>query len=128
MSNENIKEKSPNKDNPEQKNINESFLKKFNLTLETVIEENKKLLNYEDILNKQKNMSFTSKYIPSIKLIKYLERILHYTEAEESTFIIALIYIDRIGKISNVILMKILYIILIIIHLYLEYLLLNCNN
>lgn len=104
MSNENIKEKSPNKDNPEQKNINESFLKKFNLTLETVIEENKKLLNYEDILNKQKNMSFTSKYIPSIKLIKYLERILHYTEAEESTFIIALIYIDRIGKISNVIL------------------------
>ena len=104
MSNENIKDKSPNKNNPEEKNINEIFLNKFNLTLETVIEVNKELSNYEDILNKQKNMSFTSKYIPSITVIKYLERIMHYTEAEESTFIIALIYIDRIGKISNIIL------------------------
>jgi len=104
MSKENIQAKSQNKDNPEEKNINEAFLKKFNLTLETVISENKKLSNYDDLLHKQKNMSFTSKYIPSITLIKYLERIMHYTEAEESTFIIALIYIDRIGKISNVIL------------------------
>ena len=104
MSNENIKDKFPNKNNPEEKNINEIFLKKFNLTLETVIEINKELSNYKDNLNKQKNMSFTSKYIPSITLIKYLERIMRYTEAEESTFLIALIYIDRIGKISNVIL------------------------
>ena len=104
MSNENIKDKSSNKNNPEEKNINEIFLKKFNLTLETVIDANKELSNYEDILNKQKNMSFTLKYKPSITLIQYLERIMHYTEAEESTFIIALIYIDRIGKISNVIL------------------------
>ena len=104
MSNENIKDKFANKNNPEEKNINEIFLKKFNLTLETVIEINKDLSNYKDILNKQKNTSFTSKYIPSITLIKYLERIMRYTEAEESTFLIALIYIDRIGKISNVIL------------------------
>ena len=104
MSNGDKKEKSTNMNKPKEKTINESFLNKLNLILEMVIEENNKLPNYHDLLNKQRNMVFTSKYIPSINLKKYLERILNYTEAEESTFIIALIYIDRIGNFSNVIL------------------------
>ena len=104
MSNGDKKEKSTNMNKPKEKIINESFLNKLNLILEMVIEENNKLPNYHDLLNKQRNMVFTSKYIPSINLKKYLERILNYTEAEESTFIIALIYIDRIGNFSNVIL------------------------
>ena len=104
MSNGEKKEKSTNMNKPKEKTINESFLNKLNLILEMVIEENNKLPNYHDLLNKQRNMVFTSKYIPSINLKKYLERILNYTEAEESTFIIALIYIDRIGNFSNVIL------------------------
>lgn len=104
MSNGEKKEKSTNMNKPKEKTINEPFLNKLNLILEMVIEENNKLPNYHDLLNKQRNMVFTSKYIPSINLKKYLERILNYTEAEESTFIIALIYIDRIGNFSNVIL------------------------
>ena len=56
MSKENIQAKSQNKDNPEEKNINEAFLKKFNLTLETVISENKKLLRLSVItLQKYQN-------------------------------------------------------------------------
>ena len=104
MSNGDKKDKSTNINKSKEKTINESFLNKMNLILEMVIEENNKLSNYHDILKKQRNMPFTSKYIPSINLKKYLERILYYTEAEESTFIIALIYIDRIGNFSNVIL------------------------
>ncbi len=104
MSSEDKKEESPKSNNSEEKAINVSLIHKINLTLELVIDENKNSSNYEEMLIKQKNMLFTSKAVPSIKLEKYIERILYYTEAEESTFIIALIYIDRISKISNVIL------------------------
>ena len=54
------------------------------------------------VLSQQK-MSFNTNNIPNITIQKYLERIFKYTEAEESTFIIALIYIDRINQISNII-------------------------
>jgi hypothetical protein len=104
MSPEDKKEESIIANNSGEKAVNVSLINKIKLTLELVIEENKNSSNYEDMLIKQKNMSFTSKAPPSIKLEKYIERILYYTEAEESTFIIALIYIDRISKISNVIL------------------------
>ena len=49
-------------------------------------------------------MCFSSSSIPSIELKKYLERIIIYTESEESTIIIALIYIDRLSKFSGIIL------------------------
>ena len=83
--------------------IVESLLIKINKILEIVMEENKELENYNDKLLSQQKMSFNTNNIPNITIQKYLERIFKYTEAEESTFIIALIYIDRINQISDII-------------------------
>ena len=84
--------------------INESLLNKINQIFKIVLEENEKLKNYPDKLNSQKNMTFNSNYIPSISIKKYLYRIAYYTEIEENTIIIALIYIDRISEISKIML------------------------
>lgn len=81
-----------------------SLINKINQILLIVLEENKNSSNYKDKLLSQKDMPLTSSFIPSITIKKYLERIINYTEAEESTFIIALIYIDRLNNISKVIL------------------------
>ena len=87
----------------ENQKIVESLLIKINKILEIVMEENKELENYNEKLLSQQKMSFNTNNIPNITIQKYLERIFKYTEAEESTFIIALIYIDRINQISNII-------------------------
>ena len=52
------------------------------------------------ILIGQEN-AFYSKKIPPISLDKYLERLLKYSEAAESTIIIMLIYIDKICEKSS---------------------------
>ena len=74
------------------------------LNLELMIEENKKLNNYRKIIKLQKKLIFSSLKYPKIPLSNYIKRIKKYTEMDESTFIIALIYIDRICEISNLIL------------------------
>ena len=84
--------------------LNESFLNKINLIFKVILEENKKLKNYRDKIMSQKNMPFYSNYIPSISTKNYLFRIVKYTEVEDNTIIIALIYIDRICEISKIIL------------------------
>ena len=84
--------------------INESLLNKINLIFKVVLEENKKLQNYSDKIMSQKNMSFYSNYIPSISIKNYLFRILNYTEIEDNTIIIALIYIDRICEMAKIML------------------------
>ena len=84
--------------------LNESFLNKINLIFKVILEENKKLKNYRDKIMSQKNMPFYSNYIPSISTKNYLFRIVKYTEVEDNTLIIALIYIDRICEISKIIL------------------------
>ena len=97
-------EKTKNNDYENNKTKNKIMVKKINQVLEIVLEENKSLNNYKEKLVSQRNMSFTSLHKPPITIEKYLERILNYTAAEESTIIIALIYIDRLSNISNVIL------------------------
>ena len=47
-------------------------------------------------------MPLSSYNIPSISIKDYLLRIQNYTEAEESTFIIALMYINRLNKIGKI--------------------------
>ena len=84
--------------------LNKILLNKINQILEIVLKENKNLKNYEQKLVSQKNMSFSASFIPPISVNQYLARILKYSEAEESTLIIALIYIDRLNSISNIIL------------------------
>lgn len=53
---------------------------------------------------KQKKLTFHSKNPASVSLNDYVERILKYTHIEESTLIIALIYIDRLCEKQNLIL------------------------
>eukprot|EP01036_Dinobryon_divergens_P009416 gene9416-12589_t len=47
---------------------------------------------------------FQSSYAPGITVIAYLERIRKYARCSDSCFIVALIYIDRIIEIRNVVL------------------------
>ena len=88
----------------ETKQVNESLLKKLNDIFLMILEHNKTSNEYEEKLLSQKNMSFSSNHIPKISIKNYLKRILNYTEVEESTLIIALIYIDRLNQLSKVIL------------------------
>ena len=84
--------------------INEILLNKINKILLIVLEENKTLKNYKEKVSSQKNMSFTSYKKPSLSIKDYLLRIQNYTEAEDNTIIIALMYIDRLSDISSILL------------------------
>ena len=59
----------------------ESHIKNFNIinsinkTLSKIIEANKNLPNYKDILKKQSKTCFTSKSVPDLSLFDYLIRI-----------------------------------------------------
>lgn len=72
--------------------------------LQEIVEENKNQKISKDVLEKQKKLSFHSKNPASIALVGYVERILKYTHIEESTLVIALIYIDRLCEKQNLIL------------------------
>ena len=84
--------------------INEILLNKINKILSIVIEENKNLKNYKEKVLSQRDMSFTSYKKPSLSIKDYLFRIQNYTEAEDNTIIIALMYIDRLSDISSILL------------------------
>ena len=88
----------------ESKLVNEVLLKKLNEIFLMILEENKNSNDYKEKLYNQKNMSFSSNHIPKISIMNYLKRIQYYTEMEESTLIMALIYIDRLNQLSKVIL------------------------
>ena len=81
-----------------------SLLDSIISNLELIIEENKKLNNYQKIIKSQRKLIFSSLKYSKISLSQYIKRINKYTEMGESTFIIALIYIDRICELSNIIL------------------------
>ena len=105
--NQSDKEKRKNKKGEENE---KSQIKNFNLIksisqiLLTIIEDNKKLSNYKEIIKSQKNMVFSSNSIPSISLNDYLIRIQTYSQIEKSTLIISLILIDHICKKAQLIL------------------------
>ena len=88
----------------EELQVNESLLNKISTILSIVLEENKSLDDYKEKLSSQKNMSFTSYNKPSLSIKDYLYRIQNYTEAEDNTIIIALMYIDRLSEISSLLL------------------------
>ena len=72
--------------------------------LNLFIEKSKELPNYSQKLKKQEKSIFNAKKIPKISLKEYLERIKFYTEIENNTLIISLIYIDRLLQNTNLIL------------------------
>lgn len=84
---------------------NELFiLENINYTLKSLIEENKNLFHYKEEISKQKKLIFFSEEIPSISVKDYLYRIHSFTEAENSTLILGLIYIDKICEKASIIL------------------------
>ena len=80
---------------------NKDLINAISVTLSTIIEENKKLQNYKEILMRQSKMIFSSKTIPNISIYDYLIRIQTYSLIEKSTLILSLIYIDRLCELCK---------------------------
>ena len=85
-------------------NSNNILIDNISAILESLIEENKNLQNYHELISKQKNLIFNSPDIPSISIQDYLYRVHSFSEIEDNTLILALIYIDKICDISSIIL------------------------
>ena len=83
---------------------NMNLINSISKTLTTILENNKKLKNYRDILKKQSLMYFSANTIPNITIKDYLVRIQNYSEVERSTLILSLILIDRMCRKSGVLL------------------------
>ena len=94
--NQSEKEKGKNNKTEEIKDSNIDIVNSISEALTLILEENKKLKNYKEMIVKQSKMIFSSKSIPSISLYDYLKRIQKYTQLERSTLIITLILVDHI--------------------------------
>ena len=82
----------------------ENIIKSICNTLSTIIEENKKLSNYKEILKKQSHICFNSNSLSNITLYEYIIRIQKYSFIEKSTLVLSLIYIDRFCKLGKIML------------------------
>ena len=98
----NRKQKLKQKSSPQPQTINHDLLRAMSITLTSILDSNKNMENYSEILDKQSRIVFSSNIIPNISLLDYLIRIQTYTNAEKSTLIISLIYIDRICNKANI--------------------------
>ena len=100
------KDKEKAKDNiPENEDIkNKNLINSISKTLNTILEQNKKLKNYKEIIKSQSIMYFSANSIPNITIKDYLIRIQNYSEIEKSTLILAIILIDHMCKRSGVLL------------------------
>ena len=73
-----------------------NFAKSISIIINELIDSNSKNENE----NENKNDIFETKGIPDISLYEYLIRIISYSNCEENTLILSLIYIDKIVKIK----------------------------
>ena len=89
---------------PENQAENTNTIKSICNTLSTIIEDNKKLPNYKDILKKQIPILFNSNLYLNISLYDYIIRIQKYSFIEKSTLVLALTYIDRFCKLGKIML------------------------
>ena len=96
------KNKNTEEDDDEKKNLD--LIKSISATLTTILEENKKLDNYKEIIKKQSKMVFSANSIPGISIKDYLIRIQTYSGIEKSTLILSLILIDHICKKTELVL------------------------
>ena len=72
-----------------------NFAKSISIIINELIDSNSKNEN------ENKNDIFETKGIPDISLYEYLIRIISYSNCEENTLILSLIYIDKISKIKQ---------------------------
>ena len=92
-----IKSKKTIKKNSSESNVvDNKLLKAISITLTSILDQNKNLDNYKEIIKSQSSSVFSANFIPNISIYDYLERIKTYSKAEKSTLIISLIYIDRL--------------------------------
>ena len=83
---------------------NYNLIKSISQALLEILENNKKMSNYKDIIKNQIKSPFSSNTIPKISLEDYLLRIQTYSNMEKSTLIIGLIFIDKLCNTSNIVL------------------------
>ena len=90
---------------PEEKEIkNLELINSISKALNTILDNNKNVKNYKDILKKQSMMYFSANTIPNITIKDYIMRIQNYSEVEKSTLILSLILIDRMCRKSGILL------------------------
>ena len=105
--NQKDKEKVKNQNEEEKNDVqlkNLHLIKSISKTLITLLEENKNLQNYKEVIKRQSKMIFSANSIPNISINDYLIRIQTYSEIEKSTLILALILIDHTCKKSGLVL------------------------
>ena len=102
--NQSDKENANKEENKEPKAKNIKLINSISNALTTILEENKKLENFKEIIRKQSKMVFSAKSIPNISINDYLTRIQLYSGIEKSTLILSLIQIDHICKKTELIL------------------------
>jgi hypothetical protein len=105
--NQKDKEKAKNQNEEEKNDVqlkNLHLIKSISKTLITLLEENKNLQNYKEVIKRQSKMIFSANSIPNISINDYLIRIQTYSEIEKSTLILALILIDHTCKKSGLVL------------------------
>jgi len=101
---ENVETKARTSNNEKESEVefkNENLINSISQVLETIIEDNKLLFNYSEIIKKQSKDVFSSRIIPKISIKDYLKRISTYTNIEKNTLIVSLIYIDRLCRVSK---------------------------
>ncbi len=81
---------------------NDLLIQSISKTLSLILEQNKKLNDYNQIVMLQSKMVFSAHSIPKISLFDYLTRIQTYSSIEAPTLICSLIYIDRICDIAGI--------------------------
>ena len=81
---------------------NLELIKSISQVLETILNDNKHLEDYKDIIKKQRKLVFSSRTIPAISIEDYLIRMQNYANIEKNTLIVGLIYIDRLCQISEI--------------------------
>ena len=96
------KEKEKEKEFIYTENIN--LINSISNALETILEKNKQLSNYKEIIVNQSKMYFSCFSVPSISIKEYLIRIQNYSGIEKSTLILSLILIDKMCKKSGILL------------------------
>ena len=83
---------------------NSNLIEIISFSLLEIITKNKEKKNYKEKIKSQKKSLFTSKKIPNISIGDYLARIKKFTNINDSTLIICLIYLDRYLKMNKIIL------------------------
>ena len=95
------KSQTKNKEDESTKLPNLNLIKAISQTLTSILENNKKMPNFKEILKSQGKMVFSANLIPDISIEEYLIRIQKYANMETSTLIMSLILIDRLCQKAN---------------------------